>query len=257
MVTLMKKIKILVIILIISVCNLYIYEKINYEFIFLLLLIGWLYIKLYPKDEIQNHYNQLELLIPLYNQLDIKKHLPATKGYAASPDFLVEIVNIIRNKKPEIIVEAGSGVSSVVAGYALKKNGGGKILSLDHDKKYSNLTQEEIVNHNLQEYSDVIHAELIKYDNDLIWYNIESIEKIKSIDFLIIDGPPSKNSKDARYPAIPLLIDRIKIGGIIILDDGARNKEKSVVQKWKNEFDCFDFKYIDNDKGAFILERIK
>tara|TARA_B110000116_G_C16784723_1_gene560264 strand:- start:1161 stop:1928 length:768 start_codon:yes stop_codon:yes gene_type:complete len=254
----MKKTKreIAIFIFVISAVNICLYQQINYDFIFLLTIIGILYIKLYPKYKIQNHYNQLELLIPLYNQLDIKRPLPHTKGYAASPDFLLEIINIIKNMKPSVIIEAGSGVSTLVAGYALKQNKHGKIFSLDHDEKYTNLTKKEIVNHNLQKYSEVVHAPLIKYDDDLIWYDLDSIKNLGSIDFLIIDGPPSKNSKDARYPAIPLLIKRIKIGGILILDDGRRNKEQSVVRKWKNEFNCFDFKYIDNDKGAFILERI-
>jgi hypothetical protein len=219
-------------------------------------MIGLLYIKLYPKYKIQNHYNQLELLIPIYNQLDIKIPLPHTKGYAASPDFLIEIINIIKNLKPSVIIEAGSGVSTLVAGYALKQNKHGKIFSLDHEKKYTELTKNEIENHNLEKYSNVVHAPLIKHNSDLIWYDLDSIKNLESIDFLIIDGPPSKKSKDARYPAIPLLINKIKVGGILILDDGRRSKEQSVVQKWKNEFNCFDFKYIDNDKGAFILERV-
>jgi hypothetical protein len=103
-----KKIQILCLIFIITVVNIYLNRQINYEFIFTLILVGYVYIKLYPKYEIINHYNQLELLIPLYNKLNIKKHLPATKGYAASPDFLVEIVKIIEDKKPKVIIEAGS-----------------------------------------------------------------------------------------------------------------------------------------------------
>ena len=45
------------------------------------------------KKKIQNSYEQLEILIPLFNILNIKKRIPNTRGYAASPDYLFEIKN--------------------------------------------------------------------------------------------------------------------------------------------------------------------
>ena len=38
-------------------------------------------------------------------------------------------------------------------------------------------------------------------------------------DLFIIDGPPAKKSKNARFPALPLMFDNMKSGTIIILDD--------------------------------------
>ena len=75
------------------------------------------------------------------------------------------------------------------------------------------------------------------------------------IDFLIIDGPPSKGSHYARYPAIPLLFDKLSKDAIIILDDSKRKMEQEIVEKWKKEFDCFNFEYLDNDKGLYILRK--
>ena len=91
------------------------------EFIFIILLINYLYAKLYSSDSIQKSYQQLETLIPLINDLDIKKSLPNTRGYAASPDYLSKINEIIKEKNPQLILEAGSGVSTLIASYALKK----------------------------------------------------------------------------------------------------------------------------------------
>ena len=90
-----------------------------------------------------------------------------------------------------------------------------------------------------------------------MWYDISKIESLDKIDFLIIDGPPSKGSKDARYPAIPLLFDKLSENAIIILDDSKRKMEQNVVKKWKQEFPKqFEYKYIDNDKGLFIIKKI-
>ena len=60
---------------------------------FIIFLIGQLYIQLYSKINIQNHYRQLEILMPLMNDLNIVKKIPNTRGYAASPDFLY-VINI-------------------------------------------------------------------------------------------------------------------------------------------------------------------
>ena len=105
--------------------------KFNFEFIFITLLINYLYSKLYYSDDLNISYQQIEFLIPLLNDLDITKKLPNTRGYAGSPDYLYEIKEFIKESNPNFILEAGSGVSTIIAAYTLKKYGRGKIVSLD------------------------------------------------------------------------------------------------------------------------------
>ena len=238
----------------------YFKKEINYEFIILLILIGFIYLKLYPNKKIKDSYRQLEILIPLMNSLNIKRILPgsnALDGFAANPDFLYLIHEIIQKYKPNIIVEAGSGISTLISAYSLKKISNGTIFSLEHHENFSNSIKAEIQNHLLTNYSKIIHAPLIKYPNyDFQWYDIKSLNKIEQIDLLIIDGPPSKDSKNARYPALPLLIKKLKKGSIIILDDANRNYEKNIIKIWKKEYDCLEFTYINNSKGAYIIKKI-
>ena len=42
---------------------------------------------------------------------------------AASPDFLKLVVETILTEKPILVVELGSGISTILAGKALEKNG--------------------------------------------------------------------------------------------------------------------------------------
>ena len=235
------------------------------EFIFVILLINYLYAKLYSYDSIQESYEQLETLIPLINDLDIKKRLPNTRGYAASPDYLFKINEIIKEKKPKLILEAGSGVSTLISSYALKKYGGGKIISLDHNQKYSQQTKTALKEHDLEKYAEVIYAPLKKYifpisdlySNYLVWYDIDDIPEIDSIDLFIIDGPPIKNVKNARFPALPIMFDKIKNGATIILDDAKRRNEQETINLWKKKYNCFKYEYIDTDKGLEIIKKIK
>ena len=56
---------------------------------------------------------------------------------------------------------------------------------------------------------------------------------------------------------MPILFDKLSNNAIIILDDSKRKMEKDVVKKWKNDFpNQLQFKYIDNDKGLFIIKKI-
>ena len=234
------------------------YVLINISFIITIFLIGQLYIQLYSKINIQDNYRQLEILMPLMNDLNISKKLPNTRGYAASPDFLYTINEIIREEQPKSVLEAGSGVSTLIASYSFKKySDDSRIISLDHESYYANKTISEISNHGLEQFARVIHAPLKKYNDSFMWYDISKIESLEEINFLIIDGPPSKGSKEARFPAIPLLFDKLSNNAIIILDDSKRKMEQDVVRKWQDNFpNRFEYKYINNDKGLYIIKKL-
>ena len=236
----------------------------NLEFIFIIFLMNYLFSKLYSFDEIRTSYKQLEILIPLFNDLKITKRLPNTRGYAASPDYIYKIKETIEKNNPNLILEAGSGVSTIIAAYCIKKTGKGKIISLDHSEKYANQTRDELKKHNLSKFADVFHAPLKKYNlnnnKSLIWYDIDNCKIKENIDLFVIDGPPknTKNSKFPRYPAIPLMLDKMKVGSTIILDDARRENEQKTLELWKKEYSSFEFNYLDdNDKGIAIIKKIK
>ena len=172
---------------------------------------------------------------------------------------------IIKEKKPKIILEAGSGVSTIIAAYALKKYGKGKIISLDHDEKYANFTKEEIKKHRLEEYVEVLYAPIKKYfvsesesqnNRELMWYDLENLNIIKGIDLFIIDGPPKGKIKNARYPALQLMFNKINNGATILLDDARRKNEQETIELWKKEYSNLKFTYIDNDKGIAKIKKI-
>ena len=226
------------------------------EILLIIVLLCYMYIKLYPKKHISQAYSQLEILITLINDLNITERLPKTRQYAASPDYLYEINKVIKEKKPNTIFEIGSGVSTIISSYSLKKNGFGKIISLDHNEKYAEITRNEIQKHNLEKYANIIYSPLKNYKN-FKWYDLSYVDNIDSIDMLVIDGPPIKIGRNARYPAIPLLLDKLSKNAVIILDDANRSNEKATIENWKKQYDCFEFYYIDNEKGLCLIKKIK
>ncbi len=59
-------------------------------------------------------YRQTEAFIQLSNLLQFKSPIPATRSWAASPDLLLLISETVKKNRPSLVVELGSGVSTLV-----------------------------------------------------------------------------------------------------------------------------------------------
>jgi predicted O-methyltransferase YrrM len=201
-------------------------------------------------------YKQVESLISV---LRIKLPLPPMRDWAISPDFANLIVSLIYEQQPKMVLEAGSGVSTLVAAYSLREfNFEGKIISLEHDEHYADKTTQNIALHNLQDIARVIFSplkEVAVNGKAWPWYDLSFLGEVEPIDFLIIDGPPGSIHQTARYPALPLLIDKLSDGAVILIDDAHRKDEKEMVDIWMKEFDCFTQESFDTEKGAVVLRK--
>jgi len=210
---------------------------------------------------LENHFLQIESLFSIYNSLPNLKYLTATKGWAGSPDFLNKIIEIIIKQKPNFVLEASSGVSSVVIGLALKMNNYGKVISLEHDESFAEKTRSNIEVNDIKDISTVINCPI----NDCLieeeiwkWYETEELSFIDKIDLLIIDGPPRTIQKLARYPAIPILYKHFSDNVVILLDDTKRLDETIIIEKWINFLENKGFnvnveRYSNYEKGMVIL----
>jgi predicted O-methyltransferase YrrM len=142
--------------------------------------------------------------------------------------------------------------------YCLKEIGGGHIWSFDHDKDYAEKTRENLRRHSLIDLTTTIYAplrEVALNGEKWLWYDTKCLEGIGAIDLLFIDGPPRKIQKMARYPALPLLIDSLNEGAVIILDDTHRADDKETLKRWLEEFECFDVERYDTESGTAILRK--
>jgi len=180
------------------------------------------------------------------------------RGWAISPDFATVIVSLIRETKPRCIVEAGSGVSTLIVAYTLKRQGGGMIVSLDQDERYAKITQANVERHGLEDFVSVRHAPLKKVrlgNKDWLWYDTDKIADIDSIDMVIVDGPPGNIQRLARYPALPIVADKLSDRAVIVLDDCFRHAEKEILMKWLADFPAFTSETVGTEKGTVILRK--
>jgi len=206
----------------------------------------------------QQDYRQLEAFVSLCFTLQPRLPLPQTRGWAASPDLLEKITEVIFREKPGLVLEASSGVSTLVIAYGLQQVGQGKVVALEHDAHYADMSQRLIAFHGLEDIATIVYAPLKGFEHQeqrWLWYNLDDVQIEQPIDLLVIDGPPGDVQPLARYPAVPLLYRNLNDPSTIILDDGHREDEQQTVARWEQEFRQLSSEFLDLEKGAYVLHK--
>lgn len=201
-------------------------------------------------------FRQLEALQGLYVDLGLTRSLPATRGWAASPDFLMELTRHALQHKPRSVVECSSGASTLVLARCMQINGGGKVYSLEHDPLYAQETRTQLARHGLSEFAQVLVAPLRPMEiggASWSWYAHEVLPAALEIDMLAIDGPPMATGTLARYPAGPALFPRLSPNAAVFLDDARRDDETAILERWQREFPSLSQSMRNCEKGCALL----
>jgi hypothetical protein len=193
-------------------------------------------------------YRQTEAFIQLSNLLDFKAAIPATRSWAASPDLLLTISEVIKKVRPALVVELGSGVSTLVAA----KSGARKIVSIDNSDVWGAKTVALLKEHKVRGV-DVRIAPLRPYANGSDWYDVAAIRELKKIDVLIIDGPPGSKNPEARYPALQQFKDKLSPTAIVIIDDVHRDGERKLAEDFAKALPNHTLEILDHEKGTAII----
>lgn len=193
-------------------------------------------------------YRQAEAFIQLTNLLDFKAAIPPTRSWAASPDLLLTIAEIIKKSKPGLVVELGSGVSTLVSA----KSGARKVVSIDNSDEWGSKTVALLKEHRVRGV-DVRIAPLQPYANGSEWYDVSIIKDLKKIDVLIIDGPPGSKNPEARYPALQQFKDKLSSAAIVIIDDVHREGERKLAEDFAKALPNHVLTILDHEKGTAII----
>jgi predicted O-methyltransferase YrrM len=207
--------------------------------------------------ELQNLFVQGEALNGLYADLAFRRSLPPTRGWAASPDFLGILARHVMQARPKVILECGSGVSTVVLARTCELNGIGRVYSLEHQANFTERTRSELHRHGLSGHGEILDAPLTRHTLDgreWSWYGLQALPPIQ-IDMLVIDGPPETTGPLARYPAGPLLFPHLTPGASVFVDDAHRQDEKEAVARWVREHPDLTCTCVPSEKGCAILRK--
>jgi predicted O-methyltransferase YrrM len=211
------------------------------------------------KKEIRKTFRQLEALQNLSAMLPADDVLPATREWAASPDLLVVLVDLVITERPSLVVECGSGVSTLWLALAMRRFGiDGRIIALDHEPAFGGKTRDFLARHGVGDLAEVRDAPLESFSLDgqtYSWYARRAWEDLKGIDLLFVDGPPATTGHQARYPALPLLGESLSPIATVVLDDLVVPDMQKVMRLWLDGYPEFGSEVLQLEKQAAILRR--
>lgn len=211
-------------------------------------------------DTSATEFRQIESLLALGQVLDLSRPLPATRSWAASPDLLVVLEREVFRGKPRLVVECGGGVSSIVIAHGLRAHGG-RLVVLEHDAQFAEVTRSNLAEQGLADIVDVRHAPLTRVEGLTLeghgfhWYDPAAIADLRDIDLLVVDGPPESTGELARYPALPLLWPSLSERAVIVMDDTIREAEQRISAAWQGEHAELRVEALRLEKGCHILRR--
>ena len=206
--------------------------------------------------EVRNLFGQLEAYLSLRDRLGLHQGLPYTHQWSAAPDFLKLIVDHALAAKPRTIVECSSGLTTLVLARCCEINGEGEVFSLENGAEFAAKSRGEVERYGLGARSTVIDAPLKPVTVDGVeyqWYDFAQLPD-RSIDMLVVDGPPGFIQHHSRYPALPLLFDKLADGCVVFLDDAGRPDEVELVEMWRGRLPGIEHEFVKTERGGAILQ---
>jgi len=205
-------------------------------------------------DELEADLAQMQPLLQLHGMLATRRPLPQMTGYAIAPDFGVMLAQIVADQRPEVIVETGSGVSTLILAYALEKLGRGRVIALEHDPAYARRTREELDRHGLAAYATVVDAPLepVTVGGETHrWYALGALPA-GAIDLVVDDGPPRYAGTMLRYASLPILSKRMSRDGLFVLDV-IGEEERAILERWQRELPELRHERLATKKGNVLI----
>jgi predicted O-methyltransferase YrrM len=202
-------------------------------------------------------YAEIEDLTALYRDIEPDRALPPLHGWAAGPDLARYLYRQVVEHQRTRVLECGSGSTTVILAYAMRSLGRGHVHALEHDPQFAAATRRMLEDRGLEAWATVVDAPLREIGLDGTawrWYDPEAVPAT-AIDLLLVDGPPGGTGPQARYPALPVLADRLSEHALVILDDTRRDDEHRIGERWAAEFDGWKLTSLSHDHGTLVLSR--
>jgi len=142
---------------------------------------------------------------------------------------IVELIH--RTQRPKRIVEFGSGPSSLRLAMAFPE---ASVLSIEGDRRCFNKTNA-LMEEFIRDSNLIVRYRGLKFQ----WYGSGQILSHEEdfffgaddVDGVIVDGPPFYTLR-GREACLYQIYTKLRIGGIVILDDYGRGQERIIVNNW-------------------------
>jgi predicted O-methyltransferase YrrM len=198
----------------------------------------------------RENYRQGEFYAQLLKLLNLTAPIPSTRSWAASPDLLLTLHERASASKPAVILDLGSGMSTLVLA---KSAPSAKIISIDNSDEYAGKTAKLLQNHGVKNV-DIRVAPLAPHSLGVDWYELSKLEDVANIDLLFIDGPPGSKHPQARHPALTECLPKLSPDAIIVIDDAGREGERNLAEQFAAALPSHGLEFLNHEKGTAVLQ---
>jgi predicted O-methyltransferase YrrM len=192
----------------------------------------------------------------LLDRLDLPHDaLPNLGSWKADTGLLKLVIDHILEHKPKLVVEFGTGATTLIIARALQKAGGGTLISFEQHSDFVDATRQWLADYGLQADLRAVPLRPSPDGWPGLWYDHGPLPR--SIDLMLIDGPPWTIHPMTRGAAASLF-DHMAPGGTVMLDDGARPGERLVARRWRRHYPDFEFELLKSgSKGTLLGKRLR
>ena len=185
-------------------------------------------------------FSSLLNMISILPQLDVGGVIPPFphQGFEITGEEAAFLFQLIRRYRPKLVMELGSGSSTILFAAALRANGSGRLVSVEHDEAHARQTGQLLEQAGLSSWVEQAVVPLVERsigDRTSNWYALDPLLRAfhERIDFLFVDGPPGKIQSLSRYPALPILAPFLSPRALVFVDDGGREDEMQMIELWR------------------------
>jgi len=212
---------------------------------------------------VRGHLRNLERQASLAGDMSLMSawlgpDMPVLGGWSILADFAALIGRELEGG-PETVVELGAGASTLLIASRLRRNGRGRLYTVEHDERYASRVAESLDRAGVRDQVTVVNAPLRRQrigTREVEWYERSKVEEglETPIDLLVVDGPPAGGPR-SRWPALPVLHPGLAFGAAVLADDGRRRDETRAAFSWRADFPDLDLRWEDTIRGTWVLRK--
>ena len=186
--------------------------------------------KLAKQSDLDNLYRQITAYSDIKEIIGPGVPLGPLRGFALSPDALLNILRDIVARGNPRVVEFGMGESTIAIAAALQQLGAGSLVSIEHEEKYLKVICRRLVSAGLIDRVDARIVPLRHYedlDGSGAFESYDLAEQDEEFDVAIVDGPVGSLGVATRIVPLLWAIARLKGERVVYLDDAYRKAERT------------------------------
>jgi predicted O-methyltransferase YrrM len=170
-----------------------------------------------------------------------------------------QLLFVLEELKPRVILELGSGTSTIIVARALQTLGcpPEMHIAVDHDVRYLGHTIQLARMNGVEQFVRFEHCPLGPVPGyALPWYsNVPEAIGRAQVDLVIVDGPPAyePGKERSREPALPVIRGFLSERAVVILDDANREAEGKILDRWLQDYPEFSLTRVREGKGVAVL----